>query len=403
MGNSVGKRENQILEGRDLMPWDETTRMSQRVRFIADFESCLYTMMQLCERYSISRKTGYKWAERFGKEGVEGLKDRSRAPKSCAHGLSDEVSERLLKLRRSHPTWGPRKLLAWLQKREPETSWPAASTVGGLLKRKGLVEARVRRRRPWPPSGPPTIQAAAANAVWCCDFKGQFRTGDGELCYPLTVTDGYSRFLLGVQGLDSVAESLAWPVFERLFQEYGLPEAMRSDNGSPFASASALARLSRLSVRWLKLGIRLERIEPGHPEQNGRHERMHRTLKQETARPPAESRGAQQERFDQFREVYNEQRPHEALGQQTPAEFYRPSPRPYPSEIPKSDYPGHFEVRSVRHGGEIQWQGQFLFLSEALARERVGLEECADGIWDVYFGSLLLARFDERERKLYGG
>jgi hypothetical protein len=222
------------------------------------------------------------------------------------------------------------------------------------------------------------------------------------MCYPLTVTDGYSRFLLGVQGLDSVAESLAWPVFERLFREYGLPEAMRSDNGSPFASALAVARLSRLSVRWLKLGIRLERIDPGHPEQNGRHERMHRTLKQETARPPAESRSAQQERFDQFRCLYNEERPHEALGQQTPVEFYRPSLRPYPSQIPKSDYPGHFEVRSVRPRGEIKWQGELLFLSEALIGERVGLEESAEGVWSVYFGPLLLARFDEREKKIYG-
>jgi transposase InsO family protein len=238
--------------------------------------------------------------------------------------------------------------------------------------------------------------------VWSCDFKGQFRTGDGLLCYPLTVADGFSRFLLGVQGLDSVAGSQAWPVFERLFREYGLPEAIRSDNGSPFASASALARLSNLSVQWVKLGIRLERIEPGHPEQNGRHERMHRTLKQETARPPAASRSAQQERFDQFRSVYNQQRPHEALGQQTPAEFYRPSLRPYPSKIVQPDYPGHFEVRSVRPNGEIKWQGELLFLSEALSGERVGLEETADGVWTVYFGTLLLARFDEKERKLYG-
>jgi putative transposase len=384
------------------MPWEETTRMSRRMQFIAAFDSCQYSMTELCERYGISRKTGYKWTGRFGKEGLEGLKDRSRAPKSCPHGTSEETAEKLLELRRSHPTWGPRKLLAWLGKREPETIWPAASTVGGILKQHGLVEERGRSRRAWPPSGRPSVQAAAPNQVWSCDFKGQFRTGDGLLCYPLTVADGFSRFLLGLQGLGSVAGSLAWPVFERLFREYGLPEAIRSDNGSPFASASAVARLSHLSVKWIKLGIRLERIEPGHPEQNGRHERMHRTLKQETARPPAASRSAQQERFDQFRSIYNQQRPHEALGQQTPAEFYRPSVRPYPSKIVQPDYPGHFEVRSVRPNGEIKWQGELLFLSEALSGERVGLEETADGVWTVYFGPLLLARFDEKERDLYG-
>jgi putative transposase len=384
------------------MPWEETTRMSRRVQFIAAFDSCQYSMTQLCERYGISRKTGYKWADRYEKEGLEGLKDRSRAPKSCPHNTSQELSEKLLELRRSHPTWGSRKLLAWLGKREPEATWPAASTVGGILKRHGLVEERGRSRRSWPPSGRPSVQAEAPNQVWSCDFKGQFRTGDGRLCYPLTVADGFSRFLLGLQGLDSVAGAQAWPVFERLFREYGLPEAIRSDNGSPFASASAVARLSHLSVRWVKLGIRLERIEPGHPEQNGRHERMHRTLKQETARPPAASRAAQQERFDQFRSLYNEQRPHEALGQQTPAEFYRPSLRPYPSKISQLDYPGHFEVRWVRPNGGIKWQGEFLFLSQALSGERVGLEETADGVWTVYFGTLLLARFDEKERKLYG-
>jgi transposase InsO family protein len=376
--------------------------MNRRVQFIAAFDSCQYSMTELCERFGISRKTGYKWADRYDHEGIEGLKDRSRAPRRCPQGTPEEIQEKLLDLRRSHPTWGPRKLLAWLKKREPETAWPAASTAGGLLKRYGLVEERRRSRRLWPTSGRPSVQAEAPNQVWTCDFKGQFRTGDGRLCYPLTVADGFSRFLLGLQGLDSVAGSQAWPVFERLFREYGLPEAIRSDNGSPFASAKALARLTYLSVRWVKLGIRLDRIEPGHPEQNGRHERMHRTLKRETARPPAASRSAQQERFDQFRSLYNEERPHEALGQQPPAQFYRCSSRPYPSKISEPEYPGHFEVRWVRPNGGIKWQGEFLFLSEALSGERVGLEETADGIWSLYFGSLLLARFDEQERKIYG-
>lgn len=384
------------------MPWDETTRMEQRERFIGDLDSCLYSMTELCERYGISRKTGYKWAERYVEGGVEGLQDRSRAPKSCRHQTAAEVSAKLLELRRSHPTWGPRKLLAWLRKREPEVNWPAASTVGGILKRHGLVEDRSCPRRPWPSAERASVQAAAPNEVWTGDFKGQFRTGDGRLCYPLTVADGYSRFLLGVEGLDSVSGSQAWPVFERLFREYGLPQAIRTDNGSPFAAIRAVGRLSRLSVRWIKLGIGLDRIEPGHPEQNGSHERMHRTLKQETARPPAPSRSSQQQRFDQFRSVYNEQRPHEALEQQTPAELYRPSPRPYPAKVPEPDYPGHFEVRSVRPSGEIKWQGEMLFLSEALSGERVGLEESADGVWTVYFAAVALARFDERERKLYG-
>lgn len=384
------------------MPWDEAPRMEQRERFISDLDSCLYSMTELCTRYEISRKTGYKWAQRYASEGLEGLQDRSRAPKSCPHRTAEEICEALLELRRAHPTWGPQKLLAWLHKREPAVSWPAASTVGDLLKRHGLVSSRRQVARQCAPAGRPLSRAAAPNQVWTSDFKGQFRTGEGRLCYPLTVADGFSRFLLGVEGLDSVAESTAWPVFERLFREHGLPEVLRTDNGSPFASGRAVAGLSRLSVRWIKLGIRPERITPGHPEQNGAHERMHRTLKAETARPPAQSRAEQQERFDRFRRIYNEERPHEALSQRPPSELYQSSPRAYPSQVPEPEYPGHFEVRRVRHRGEIKWQGSYLFVSESLEGERIGLEETDDGIWSVYLGPVLLARFEERENKLCG-
>lgn len=383
------------------MAWSETTQMS-RFRFIADLESCLYEMTELCEKYGISRKTGYKWAERYGSEGVEGLKDRSRAPKLRPSQTSTEVSERLVQLRRKHPTWGSRKLLAWLEKHEGEQAWPAASTIGGILKREGLVlPSRRRSGRPLPP-GRIRTEATAANEVWTSDYKGQFRTGDGRLCYPLTVVDSFSRFVLVIHGFPSVAGDLAWSAYERVFRHYGLPQVMRTDNGSPFASSLALASLSRLSVRWLKLGIRVERNEPAHPEQNGQHEQMHRVLKAETTRPPAADSSGQQQSFDRFRREYNQDRPHEALGQRPPNELYQPSPRPYPKQLPQPDYPGHYEVRSVHLGGEIKWQGRYLFLSEALGGERVGLEEYDDGLWAVYFAGQRLARFDERDRKLYG-
>jgi len=383
------------------MPWSENAQMS-RSRFVADFESCLYTMTELCERHGISRKTGYKWAERYGSQGAEGLKDRSRAPNHRPTQTPAEVADRLVELRRKHPTWGPRKLAAWLKKHEPGQAWPAASTIGGVLKREGLVMSSLRRRSRALPTVRPRTEATVANQVWTSDFKGQFRTGDGHLCYPLTVVDSFSRFVLVIHGLPSVSGEGAWPAYERAFRQYGLPQIMRTDNGSPFASSSAIAGLSRLSVRWLKLGIGVEHIAPAHPEQNGRHERMHRILKAETARPPAADGSAQQRCFDEFRRIYNEQRPHEALDQRTPSELYQPALRPYPKRLAPPEYPGHYEVRYVHQGGEIKWQGAYLFLSEALGGERVGLTECDDGVWDVYFGEFLLARFEERERKLYG-
>lgn len=384
------------------MAWSETTQMS-RFRFVGDFESCLYEMTELCEKHGISRKTGYKWAERYGSEGAEGLKDRSRAPKRRPTQTPPEVTQRLVQLRRQHPTWGPRKLLAWLEKHEGERAWPAASTVGGILKREGLVLPSRRQRRDRPPSSARIrTEATEANRVWTGDYKGQFRTGDGRLCYPLTLVDSFSRFVLIIHGFASVAGDLAWSAFERAFRQYGLPEVLRTDNGSPLASSQALAGLSRLSVRWLKLGIRVERTEPAHPEQNGQHEQMHRILKAETTRPPAADSFSQQESFDRFRREYNEDRPHEALGQRPPSELYQASLRPYPERLPPPEYPGHYEVRSVHPGGEIKWQGRYLFLSEALGGERVGLEEYDDGLWAVYFAGHRLARFDERERKLYG-
>jgi putative transposase len=383
------------------MPWKETTSMEQRVRFAEEFDSALYTVTELCERYGVSRKTAYKWLNRYGQQGERGLEERSRAPKTSPSRTAKDVVRRLLELRRKHPTWGPRKLLICLEKSDPQTAWPAASTVGDILKRHGLVQAR-RPRRARAPCRRHLTEATAPNEVWTCDFKGQFRTADGWLCYPLTVTDSFSRYLLAVEGLDAPSHLQSWPVFERLFRTYGLPRVIRSDNGSPFATARALAGLSRLSVQWIKLGIVPERIEPGHPEQNGRHERMHRDLKQETVRPPAPNRWVQQERFDCFRRVRNEQRPHEALGQRVPAEVYRPSSQPYPAAVPEPCYPGHFEVRYVRPGGEIKFRGRYMFLSEALHGERVGLEEFDEGRWSVYLGELLIARFEEGEFKVYG-
>lgn len=381
------------------MPWSETTPMAERVRFIVDLERNLYTMSELCSQYGISRKTGYKWAARYAEGGYAGLEDRSRAPRRCPHRTPQAIVDAVLAVRRQHPRWGPKKLVAVLRRRHPEQAWPAASTVGGILTRAGLVKPRRYRRRVAPSPKAAPDASLAPNDLWSVDFKGHFRTGNGRYCYPLTVVDRSSRFILGCQAQRSIALDGTRASFAALFREYGLPRGILSDNGTPFSSA-ALGGLSRLSVWWIKLGIQPLRIEPGHPEQNGGHERMHRTLKGATTRPPASNLRGQQVRFDSFRREYNEERPHEALGQRPPTVRYEPSVRRYPGRLGEVEYPGHYEVRRVRTSGQIKWRGAFLYLSQALTGELVGLEEVDDGVWSVDFGPVHLARFDQRKPEL---
>lgn len=378
------------------MPWKETTPVDERTRFICALESCEFTMTELCRAFGISRKSGYKWAQRFATAGWEGLQDRSRAPRSCPHGTDPRCVEALVAERRSHPTWGARKLLVRLRREKPDWPWPAVSTGSEILKRHGLVEPRRYRERR-APSPKPHVQAVAPNSLWSVDYKGQFFTGDHQLCYPLTVIDRFSRFLLGCDGNRGLDTAATRPRFERLFREYGLPEAILADLGIPFGSPTSPRHLAPLSVWWVRLGIEPIYTQPGRPDQNGGHERFHRTLKAETTRPPKADLAAQQKAFDRFRQEFNQERPHESLDMIVPAELYQPSPRPYPERLPPVEYPGHFEVRSVHHHGYVRFRGKAPFFTHVLRGQRIGLEEVDDGLWSVYFTKLLLGRYDERE------
>jgi putative transposase len=385
-------------EGGARMPWKEASPMSERIRFIHDHQLGVYDMTELCQRYGVSRKTGYKWLSRFSEGGYDALKDRSRSPHSCPHKTPDYCVEAILEKKRRHPFWGAKKIVPRLRGKYPDEPWPAISTGSAILERHGLVKSRGRARKRGH-AGRPDTPMTEPNAVWTIDFKGQFKTRDGKYCYPLTVADGNSRFLLGCQGFLSPCLRDTKKTMTTTFRDYGLPSIIRSDNGTPFAS-SAIGRISRLSVWWIKLGIYPELIEPAHPEQNGRHERMHRTLKAETARPPAGNLSAQQRRFNTFRTEYNEERPHEALGQVTPASVYRPSTRLFPEHVPPIEYPGHFEVRRVSRNGGIRWNSRWVNMSHVLGGEYVGLEEVDNDLWNVYFGPLWLGRFHEKELKI---
>jgi len=370
------------------MAWKETCIMDQKMCFIARCLEGHESISELCRHFGVSRKTGHKWLKRYSHYGVLGLEDRSRRPLSNPRRVPDEVADAILKVRLQYGRWGPRKVKAWLESHYPDRPWPAASTIGALFDRAGLTEPRKKRRRVAQQSYP-FENCRKANDVWCVDFKGWFLTGDGTRVDPLTISDGFSRYLIDCQAVGRADTNHVWPLFDAAFREYGLPLAIRSDNGAPFASCAA-GGLSRLSVKWIKAGIRPERIEPGKPQQNGRHERMHLTLKQETATPPARSLREQMDRFEHFRKVYNNERPHEALGQVPPIRFHHTSPRRYDGVQRSPDYTDDAVVRRVRSNGEIKWKGSLMFISEVLCGEPIGLLETDNDVWTLKYGPVVL-------------
>ncbi|HEX5394447.1 MAG TPA: IS481 family transposase [Rhodocyclaceae bacterium] len=377
------------------MPWKEVRPMDEKVLFIADHLRQVGSFSELCGRYGISRKTGYKWVERYQREGADGLVERSRKPHSRLQETPYSVRQAILELREQRDPPGPKKIQALLAQRFEADVVPSKTTIYNILKRAGKVVPQRRSKR-FKPIASELKSADQPNELWSADYKGQFKTQDGRWCYPLTVMDHASRYLLGCQGLEGTRYEDTRAVFERLFREFGLPERIRTDNGTPFVTLG-VGHLSRLAVWWIRLGIRPERIQPGQPQQNGRHERMHRTLKRALGTPLAADLTAQQIHLDQFRAHYNDQRPHEGLAQRSPVTHYAPSVRAYPARLPELEYPGYFECKRVSRSGLVYWQAMTIYIGNLLADEWIGIEATADGIWDVYFGPVRLGYFDERE------
>lgn len=376
------------------MPWNETCPMNERKAFIHAWKSREFSIAELCRRFGISRKTGYKWINRVLAEGQAGLADRSRAAQRHPNRTPDAIVRRLLKAKHRHPDWGPATLVKWLRRRHPQRPWPAPSTAGEILKRHGLVKPRTRRKRV-PPHSEPLRHATSAHAVWSADFKGQFTLGNGRWCYPLTVFDNYSRFLIDCQGLYSTALEPVKARYERAFRRWGLPRAIRTDNGYPFANCG-LGGLNSLSIWLLKLDVMPERIEAGHPEQNPRHERMHRTLKDHAINPAKANLNVQQRAFNRFRQDYNHERPHQALNDRCPAELFGSSHRPYLQTVPEVTYPDAYTVRKVRSDGSIKWRGDLIYVSSALTGEPVGAAPIGNDRWQLYFAKLAIGLLDER-------
>jgi len=380
------------------MPWEETSAMDQRIGFIGDWLSGDYTKSELCRAYGISRPTADKWIARYSDRGAQGLEDLARAPHTHPNATPEARRAMIVATKLRHQTWGPKKVVDYLRREEPQWDWPADSTAGEILKRAGLVRPRVRRRRVAPDSQP-FRECRGPNQSWSADFKGDFRLGNGRRCYPLTLSDNYSRYLLQCRGLERPSYQAVRPWCEWVFREYGLPEAIRTDNGAPFASL-AVGGISQLSKWWIQLGIKPERIRPGKPAQNGRHERLHRTLKHAAVAPPKATLRAQQRQFDAFMQEYNWQRSHEALGRKTPGSVYHCSPRVYPVKLPAVEYDSGVTVRQVRHNGEIKWQGELIYVSEVLAQEPLGFTRIDEEQWEMHYSFHLLGVLDQRTKTI---
>lgn len=380
------------------MPWRQTHTMELKVQMIADHLSNNYNPSELARIYGVSRKTIYKWINRFEQDPEHGLCDRSRAPIKRPHAVSDLVKQAIIDTKLKYPHLGPKKVMNHLRRQHPEQYWPVNSTAGAILANAGLV--RPRRHKPRvAPNVLPFAACDSPNSVWSADYKGDFRLGDHNRCYPLTVSDNYSRYLLACQGLPNTRYQYAKAVFERLFIKYGLPFAIRIDNGAPFAS-TAFGGLSRLSAWWVRLGIRPERIEKGKPNQNGRHERMHRSLKEAVINPARYSFKSQQQAFDQYRKEYNEIRSHEALNDRVPKDVYCASKRMLPSKLLDVEYDHCFKVRQVRHSGEVKWQGKIIYLSQVLAKQPIGFKQISETRWAVYYSFYQLGYWNQKSKKL---
>jgi transposase InsO family protein len=382
------------------VPWEERNIEQERLRFVAAWTSGARSKSELCRAFGVSRKAGYALMTRYAQRGVESLRDGSRRPHTHPNATPAAIVERIVAARRAHPTWGGRKLRGLLRRSDNSVAWPARSTFDQILSREGFVEHRLRRRRFPGPERRPCVDAEAPNESWSIDFKGWFRVGDGTRCDPLTLTDNFSRYLLLCKAVAAPRFEEVQRALEDVMREHGLPLALRSDNGPPFAGRG-VGGLSRLAVWLVKLGITPDFIEPGKPQQNGRHERMHRTLKAETAKPPRRTIRAQQRAFDRFQRIYNELRPHQSLDDHPPAVLFAPSSRPFPRTLPHVHYDDGLETRSVRSNGCVKWEGEPLFLSETLIGERVAFVPLDNDVWLVRFSFLDLAVLDGLTRQLY--
>lgn len=382
------------------MAWERRTVVELRAAFVSDYRSGSYSVAELCRSYGISRKTGYKWLGRYYEFGLEGLEDLSRAPHRHPQAVSEDIRLAILEIKDRYPKWGARKIDWRLRKKNPSwKGYPAMSTINRILKKEGLTTSRSRRSKSYAAQECGLTNGLKPNDVWCADFKGHFKTGNGETCYPLTITDHASRYLLCCRHIDRMNKDAVKRQFAWAFREYGVPLVIRTDNGTPFSS-NAVGGISSLSAWWIRLGIRHERIQPGKPQQNGRHERMHRTLKQHTAMPPARDTPSQQKRFYQFMDYYNNQRPHEALSMQTPAQMYAPCFRDMPSKLPEMQYPEGYLVRKVNRTGGVFIGRRLVCVSGCLAGEHVGFEGVSKAKYRLWYGDVQIGIFDSKTWKL---